>query len=67
MLRWIGPYQMSRIRRMAMVFNDTFNDISTSISWRKPEYLEKTTNLSQMHLLVIIHILDKIQNKHAHV
>jgi hypothetical protein len=30
-----------------MVFNATFNNISV-ISWRKPEYLEKTTDLSQV-------------------
>jgi hypothetical protein len=29
-----------------MVFNTTFNNISF-ISWRKPDYLEKTTDLSQ--------------------
>jgi len=30
-----------------MVFNVNFNNISV-ISWRKPEYLEKTTDLSQV-------------------
>jgi hypothetical protein len=30
-----------------MVFNATFNNISV-ISWRKPEYPEKTTDLSQV-------------------
>ena len=30
-----------------IVFNATFNNISV-ISWRKPEYLEKTTDLSQV-------------------
>ena len=30
-----------------MVFNATFNNISV-ISWRKPEYQEKTTDLSQV-------------------
>ena len=30
-----------------MVFKDTFNNIS-AISWRKPEYLEKTANLPQV-------------------
>ena len=30
-----------------MVFNATFNNISV-ISWRNPEYLEKTTKLQQV-------------------
>ena len=30
-----------------MVFNTTFNNISV-ISWRKPEYPKKTTDLSQV-------------------
>ena len=30
-----------------MVFNATFNNIS-AISWQKPEYPEKTTDLSQV-------------------
>ena len=37
---------------MAIVFNATFNNISTILWrfvywWRKPEYLKKTTDLSQ--------------------
>ena len=32
---------------MLMVFNATFNNIS-AISWRKPEYLEKTTDRPQV-------------------
>jgi hypothetical protein len=31
-----------------MVFNATFNNISVISWWRKPEYLEKTTDLSQV-------------------
>ena len=35
------------VRDKAMVFNTTFNNISV-ISWRKQEYPEKTTDLSQV-------------------
>jgi hypothetical protein len=43
-----------------MVFNATFNNIS-AILWRKPEYTEKTTDLSQVpdklyHMLYLVHI-----------
>jgi len=31
-----------------MVFNATFNNISVISWWRKPEYPEKTTELSQL-------------------
>ena len=31
-----------------MVFNANFNNISVISWWRKPEYLEKTTDLSQV-------------------
>jgi len=31
-----------------MVLNATFNNISVILWWRKPEYQEKTTNLSQV-------------------
>jgi len=31
-----------------MVFNPTFNNISVISWWRKPEYLEKTTDLQQV-------------------
>jgi hypothetical protein len=31
-----------------MVFNVTFNNISAISWWRKPEYPEKTTDLSQV-------------------
>jgi VanZ family protein len=31
-----------------MVFNATFNNISAISWWRKPEYPEKTTDLSQV-------------------
>ena len=37
-----------------MVFNVTFNNISAISWWRKPEYLEKTTDLSQ--------VTDKLNN-----
>ena len=30
------------------MFNDTFNSISVILWWRKPEYLEKFTNLLQV-------------------
>ena len=36
-----------RFRVSVMVFNATFNNISV-ISWRKTEYAEKTTDLSQV-------------------
>jgi hypothetical protein len=35
------------LRVRVMVFNATFNNISV-ISWRKREYSEKTTDLSQV-------------------
>ena len=42
-----------RVRVMVLMFNTTFNNISaiswrSVLSWRKPEYLEKTTDLSQV-------------------
>jgi hypothetical protein len=50
-----------------MVFNDTFNNISVIYRssqfywWRKPEYPEKTTDMSQVndklyHMLYQVHI-----------
>jgi hypothetical protein len=35
-----------KLRDMVVVFHTTFNNISL-ISWRKPEYTEKTTDLPQ--------------------
>ena len=41
-----------RVRVRVMVFNATFNNTSViswrSVLWRKPEYPEKTTDLSQV-------------------
>ena len=54
MLSAIYPIKMLRLSLTEcnyyvclMVFNITFNNIS-AISWRKPEDLEKTINLSQV-------------------
>ena len=47
---------VSRVRVRVMVFNSTFNNIPV-ISWSKPEYPEKTTNLSQVSDKLVIRVV----------
>jgi hypothetical protein len=49
--RWpfkTGDRQLKRCRLRVMVLNATFNNISVISWWRKPEYTEKTPDMSQV-------------------